>query len=178
MFGIGRAEADKYIKPASAKGPTFTGAPGMGKQSLSIKRSASTTVIGSAQRFPDTVSKHGSPGPGSYKTPSAIGRQASSTRASQPTPVFAIGRAERDRKEKGRGRDTPGPSAVLMESTGKQSVSTKRTMPRTRIGTAARFANTKRNAGPGPGSYGTAASIGKQSLSIRKTAKSFTFGSR
>lgn len=73
-------------------------------------------MIGTAVRFPK-VKAQDTPGPTAYPSAAvaAFNKQAQSSRRTAATFKFGIGRAERDKKEKGRGRDTPGPDFIPPE---------------------------------------------------------------
>ena len=173
-----------------------------GPQVDSNKRSSSAFGFGTATRFPGLEKKDQSahksqkpykpysvPGPGYYKSGSAIGLQEYSEKRSYPSFGFSKSKrfVETLREEQNLlGVPAPGTYA-LPPSCGIQPDSTKESLPCVSFGLASRDVKVSIGKGmeedlkgaftPGPDVYKPASGLGTQQLSSRSTASRFSFGS-
>lgn len=129
------------------------------------------------------------PGPGTYKSTNACGKQVISTKPTLGRTAF--GRCTRDIQEKiyiapefekdSMGFDSPGPTAYKQPgSMGKMLTSDKPSNPQWRQGTEERFKNLTLMESaklPGAGQYKTVPACGKQIISTKPTRARVGFGS-
>jgi len=130
----------------------------------------------------------GSPGPCAYKVSSMMGKQVSSTKAS--AGAAKMGTGDRFKYEHvRRAKELPGAGQYKLDpAVGRQTMSTRKTMPTAKFGTSTRdgmkkqFISVEHEKGtygensPGPVTAGPNTSMGKQTLSRKKTKPSWGFG--
>lgn len=206
-YGFGSATREHTAKlfVSNAHSATAGGRAGPGPASYSArtsigsqidgrKSSAPAWVMGTGDRFKheDRASSAQAPGPGQYALAGSFGMQATSSIRTQPAAGF--GSAERSHLEKVfmseehnkslRGTQSPGPCSYNIKgSLGKQDSSRLgigASQPTWVFGSTKRFQydHVKRAAAtPGPGTYVSDSSTGRQASSTRHTAPLFGFGS-
>jgi hypothetical protein len=130
------------------------------------------------------------PGPGSYKAQSSIGKQTNSKNRIDPS--FSFRRAPRDERSREGDAGEPIESSastiltfpptvknyVRVNAFGSQKDSTRQSMPSWKFGTGLREREQRARKQPGPGQYKSPQACGRQGSSKKKTAPSCTFGSR
>lgn len=118
------------------------------------------------------------PGPGTYKSVSSLGKQLLSQNPKACIYSFARARkAALSNNEEDGGGGGGDSSYAKVNAIGKQPQSTRPSLPAWRFGTSTR--TTKRqNRYPGPGSYRNTNAIGKQKLSHKPTAPSCSMAGR
>jgi hypothetical protein len=107
-----------------------------------------------------------------------VSRQVLSSKSTAAALSFRMGRAEVDKPLAKLASSTPGPSFLPPDSLGPQTLSNRRTEATVAFSKAPRSPSPKSGAAPGPGQYSTFESIGKQTLSTKKTATSPSFRAR
>ena len=125
----------------------------------------------------DNGHQRNTPGPGAYKHPSSVGRQADSRKKKEAEYSFPVAPKERKRAV---WQDDESPANYHHErACGRQTDSTKESLPSWTFANTARgdvkFKSQKK---PGPGQYRPASAIGRQANSTKKTAPSCSFGGR
>lgn len=191
------ARSIKYATPVPGPG-TYAHEGSMGVMKDSRRATDPRAVFGTATR--DQVAKvwlddelmkinYGkeTPGPSQYTKPGGMGKQSESQYATHP--AYKQGSSQRF-TEKNATRDIPGAGSYqsAYPALGKQTLSTKTTLPAPKIGTSNRDANKKifiskehekaayGELSPGPATGPVVNAIGHQTLSVKKTNPSFGFG--
>jgi len=129
----------------------------------------------------------GSPGPAKYEMKSSFGKQDTSAQETPPSWVFGSNERFRD-PDLERAKKLPGPDYSFVEAFGNQMSSKKRTAPLPSFGTSTREHAAKvfltpghekvhfGKASPGPLTYSLQPGVGHQTLSSKREAPSFGFG--
>lgn len=155
--------------------------PGPGDYSAKIvnprERSAPSYSLG--KKWTTLTGMKKTPGSGSYEATATIGRTVLSTQRSNPMPAFT----KVERKPlltPGAGEVGPGQYAVVVGSVGKQPVSTLSSAAAFSFGTEVRTKTSRSSANsvPGPNSYETRSSVGKQVESTYRTAPKCSMSGR
>ena len=197
-FGMGSSTRDTRAKvfisqqhskstagasPGPGAGYALNGS--VGRQALSRRKSAPSSVFGTANRFTHET-RASSPGPGAYGARGSFGTQAS--RRSEPSVGFgSAGRAHfskvyvsEEHQKSLHGINSPGPLSYKLKSTvGKQEDSRKASPPAWAFGGEGRFRyDYVRRAAlqPGPGAYNLLQSVGRQVASTSPSAPEAGFG--
>ncbi|KAJ0399111.1 hypothetical protein ATCC90586_009362 [Pythium insidiosum] len=155
-------------------------APGPGDYSSAIvnprERSAPKYSLG--KKWTELSGMKKTPGPGAYEATTTIGRTVLSTQKQNPMPAFP--RVERKPLLQNSTADVgPGQYGVVVGAVGKQPVSTLSTSAAFSFGTEQRSKLSK-NVGevPGPASYQTKSSVGKQVESMYRSAPAASMSGR
>jgi hypothetical protein len=154
--------------PSYAPGPKYIIKGSLGKQALSMSKSAPQVKIGKERRDGPKSGNAWTPGPGSYNSASMVGHQASSTKPT--TPMSSIsGRSRRT--------DTGFTNNCTFRTdtsfTRKRMQTVKQT-PAISFATSSRF-NYKKTKTPGPGAYASNySSFGN--VALKRSAASFSMG--
>lgn len=154
--------------------------PGPGDYSAKIvnprERSAPSYSLG--KKWTSLSGMKKTPGPGAYESQTTIGRTVVSTMRSNPMPAFT--KVERKPLAGSTSEVGPGQYAVVVGSVGKQPVSTLSSAAAFSFGTEVRTKGSRSsaNAVPGPNSYETRSSVGKQVESTYRTAPKCSMSGR
>ncbi|KAF1321595.1 Outer dense fiber protein 3, partial [Globisporangium splendens] len=119
-----------------------------------------------------------SPGPGSYGSSTTLGRTFLSTQKSNPMPAFT--KVKRKPLTSGNTGIGPGQYAVIVAAVGKQPISTLSSAASYSFGTESRakVSRSTVDAVPGPNSYPSKSSVGKQVESTYRTAPKCSMSGR
>ena len=155
-------------------GPCYVMHGSVGPQVESTKRGIEHISFGTAPRGELSRDEKDAPGPGAYKTPSAIGPQVSSTLRTQPASTIAgrelFGSMIADPKG---AKFEPGPGHYKVHSA-KYRINKQKNAPAVTMGERY-WRDSAINSGPGPGAYKLPQAAGKQIESHKRSETGVAF---